>query len=131
MIDGKRVLVVLPAFNAARTLERTLAEIPAGVVDKVGAPYVKVTIPANTYTGQAEAVQTAAVVNYLVSHSGVKDETVYEMTKAIYENLPELVAAHAAARDIKLETAMQGMPIPMHPGAERYLKEKGITKQGS
>lgn len=42
-----------------------------------------------------------------------------------------LVAAHAAARDIKLENAMQGMPVPMHPGAERYLSEKGIKKQGS
>jgi hypothetical protein len=117
--------------DLATSVDIVVVEIPAAVVDKVGSPYVKVTIPANTYTGQAEAVQTAAVVNYLVSHSGVKDETVYEMTKAIYENLPELVAAHAAARDIKLETAMQGMPVPMHPGAEKYFAEKGIKKPAS
>jgi TRAP transporter TAXI family solute receptor len=76
-------------------------------------------------------VDTAAVVNYLVTHSGVKDDTVYQMTKAIYESLPELAAAHAAARDIKLENALSGMPVPLHPGAERYFKEKGISKQGS
>jgi TRAP transporter TAXI family solute receptor len=76
-------------------------------------------------------VQTGRVVNYLVTHSDVKDDQVYAMTKAVFESLPELAAAHAAARDIKLESAMQGMPVPMHPGAERYLKEKGITKQGS
>jgi uncharacterized protein len=59
----------------------------------------------------------------------VKDA--YQMTKALYESLPDLVAAHAAARDIKLENATQGMPIPMHPGAERYLAEKGVKKPGS
>jgi TRAP transporter TAXI family solute receptor len=117
--------------DLASSVEIVVVEIPAPVVDKVGAPYVKVTIPANTYTGQTQPVQTAAVVNYLVTHSDVKDDQVYAMTKAVFESLPELAAAHAAARDIKLESAMQGMPVPMHPGAERYLKEKGITKQGS
>jgi TRAP transporter TAXI family solute receptor len=117
--------------DLATSVDIVVVEIPASVVDKVGSPYVKVTIPANTYTGQTEPVQTAAVVNYLVTHSGVKDETVYEMTKAVYESLPDLVAAHAAARDIKLENAMQGMPVPMHPGAEKYLAEKGIKKPAS
>ena len=117
--------------DLATSVEIVVVEIPAAVVDKVGAPYVKVTIPANTYTGQTDAVQTAAVVNYLVTHSDMKDEAVYQMTKAVYESLPDLVAAHAAARDIKLENAMQGMPVPMHPGAEKYLAEKGIRKQGS
>ena len=53
------------------------------------------------------------------------------MTKAIYENLPDLAAAHAAAKDIKLESALNGMPVPMHPGAQRYFNEKGVKKQGS
>jgi len=117
--------------DLATSVDIVVVEIPAPVVDKVGAPYIKATIPANTYTGQAQPVQTAAVVNYLVTRSDLKDETVYQMTKAIYESLPDLVAAHAAARDIKLENALSGMPIPMHPGAERYFKEKGIAKQGS
>ncbi|HEY8383723.1 MAG TPA: TAXI family TRAP transporter solute-binding subunit [Microvirga sp.] len=117
--------------DLATSVEIVVVEIPAAVVDKVGAPYVKVTIPANTYTGQAQAVQTAAVVNYLVTHSDMKDEQVYNMTKAVFESLPDLAAAHAAARDIKLESAMQGMPVPMHPGAEKYLAEKGVKKQGS
>ena len=77
------------------------------------------------------AVPTAAVVNYLVTHSGMKDEAVYQMTKAIYESLPDLAAAHAAAKDIKLESALAGMPVPMHPGAQRYFNEKGVKKQGS
>jgi TRAP transporter TAXI family solute receptor len=117
--------------DLATSVPIVVVEIPAAVVDKVGSPYVKASIPPNTYEGQTEAVPTAAVVNYLVTHSGVKDETVYQMTKAIYESLPDLAAAHAAARDIKLESALSGMPVPMHPGAQRYFDEKGVKKQGS
>ena len=117
--------------DLATSVPIVVVEIPTEVVDKVGSPYIKATIPANTYEGQATPVQTAAVVNYLVTHSGVKDETVYQMTKSIFESLPDLAAAHAAARDIKLENALSGMPIPVHPGAQRYFDEKGVKKQGS
>ena len=89
---------------------------------------MKATIPAKTYEGQATDVEAAAVVNYLVTHSGMKPEVVYEMTKAIYENAPDLVAAHTAAKDIKLDTALQGLPVPAHPGAEKYFREKGVIK---
>ena len=117
--------------DLATSVPIVVVEIPAAVVDKVGSPYVKVSIPANTYEGQTAAVPTAAVVNYLVTHSGVKDETVYQMTKAVFESLPDLAAAHAAAKDIKLESALAGMPVPMHPGAQRYFDEKGVKKPGS
>ena len=70
----------------------------------------------------------AAVVNNLVTHSGISDDKVYQMTKAIYESLPDLAAAHAAAKDIKLESALAGMPVPMHPGAQKYFDEKGVKK---
>jgi hypothetical protein len=116
--------------DLATSVEITVVEVPAAVVDKAGPPFVKVSIPANTYTGQTAAVPAAAVVNYLVTHEGVKEETVYQMTKAIYENLGDLAAAHAAARSIKLESALEGMPVPLHPGAARYFKEKGL-KVGS
>jgi len=117
--------------DLATSVDIVVVEIPAAVVDKVGSPYVKATIPANTYEGQSAAVPTAAVVNYLVTREGVSDDTVYKMTKAIYESLPELSAAHAAAKEIKLENALSGMPIPVHPGAQRYFNEKGVKKQGS
>jgi len=112
--------------DLATSVPIVVVEIPADIVTKVGSPYITATIPAGTYEGQVEPVPTAAVVNYLVTHSGVKDETVYQMTKAIYESLPELAAAHAAAKDIKLENALSGMPVPLHPGAQRYFDEKGV-----
>nr|WP_042673013.1 TAXI family TRAP transporter solute-binding subunit [Methylobacterium sp. B34] len=104
----------------------TVVAIPAAIVDKAGAPFVKQSIPANTYEGQAEPVETAAVVNYLVTRSDLSDDLVYRMTKAMYESLPELQAAHSAAKAIDVQKAAEGMPVPLHPGAARYLKEKGV-----
>ncbi|MEN5082129.1 TAXI family TRAP transporter solute-binding subunit [Bosea sp. TWI1241] len=112
--------------DLATSVEITVVEVPTSVVEKAGAPFVKATIPANTYNGQTTATPAAAVVNYLVTHEGVKEDTVYQMTKSIYENLPDLAAAHAAARSIKLENALEGLPVPLHPGAARYFKEKGL-----
>ena len=116
--------------DLATSVEITVVEVPAETIEKAGAPFVKATIPANTYTGQAAPVVTAAVVNYLVTHEGVKEELVYQMTKSMYENLGDLAAAHAAGKSIKLESALEGMPVPVHPGAVRYFKEKGL-KVGS
>ena len=103
----------------------TVVAIPAAVVETAGAPYMAATIPAGTYDGQDADVETAAVTNYLVTHADVPDDVVYAMTKALYEHLDDMVAAHAAAKDISLEAAAQNPPVPLHPGAERYFQEAG------
>jgi hypothetical protein len=104
----------------------TVVSVPKQVVDKIGPPFTAVKIPANTYTGQEKDVPTAAVINYLVTSTAVSDDLAYQMTKLIFESLPELANAHVAGRDIKLEAAATGSPIPLHPGAIRYYKEKGL-----
>jgi TRAP transporter TAXI family solute receptor len=115
--------------DLAATNPIVIVPIPADVVSKVGnAVYVPESIPAGTYDGQTQDVPTAAVVNFLVTHSGVDDELVYQMTKSMYENLGVLAAAHATAKDIKREEATKGMPIPLHPGAEKYFREVGVLK---
>jgi TRAP transporter TAXI family solute receptor len=106
----------------------TVVSVPREVVDKIGPPFVPVTIPANTYAGQDKDVPTAAVVNYLVTSSAVSDDLVYQMTRLVFESLPELANSHAAGKEIKLETAAMGSPVPLHPGAIRYYKEKGLIK---
>ena len=116
--------------DLATSVEIVVVEVPKAVIDKAGAPFVSAPIPANTYGGQTTDVNTAAVVNYLVTHEGVKEELVYQMTKNIFENLGDLAASHSAGKAIKLESALEGMPVPLHPGAARYLKEKGL-KVGS
>lgn len=103
-----------------------IVSIPADIAEKLGAPYIAATIPAGTYQGQDEDVPTVAVVNFLVTHDGVDEETAYQMTKLLFENLETLAAAHNAAAAIDLQKAIEGMPIPLHPGAERYYREQGL-----
>ena len=112
--------------DLSASMEVTMVSVPEDVVAKLGAPYIAAKIPAGTYQGQEGDVGTVAIVNFLVTHSDVSDEMAYQMTKLLFENLPELEAAHKAAKQIKLESALNGMPVPLHPGAERYYKEKGL-----
>jgi TRAP transporter TAXI family solute receptor len=114
--------------DLATSLPINVVAVPADIVGTIGSPYVAVTIPAGTYDGQAEDVATAAVGNFLVTHDGVSDETAYQMTKLLFDNLDQMVAAHAAAKAIDMAKALDGMPIPLHPGAERFYKEKGLIK---
>ena len=114
--------------DLASAVEINVVSVPAEIVDKVGAPYIKATIPANTYTGQTDAVPAAAVVNYIVTREGLADDLVYQMTKALFESSGDLVTAHQAAKAISIEHALDGMPIPLHPGAARFYKEKGLLK---
>jgi TRAP transporter TAXI family solute receptor len=112
--------------DLSTSLEVVIVSVPAEVIEALGAPYIAATIPAGTYDGQTEDVPTAAVVNFLVTHSDVSDDTAYQMTKLLFDNLSELVAAHKAATAIKLENALSGMPIPRHPGAAKYYTEMGM-----
>lgn len=112
--------------DLATSLDVQMVAVPEEIATKLGAPYIAATVPAGTYQGQDSDVQTVAVVNFLVTHSEVSDETAYQMTKQLFENIPALTAAHKAAENIRIEDAVKGMPIPLHPGAERYYKEKGL-----
>ena len=114
--------------DLSSSTEITVVSVPKAVVDKIGPPFVAANIPANTYTGQDKDVPTAAVINYLVTSSAVSDDLAYQMTRLIFESLPELANAHAAGKAIKLETAAAGSPVPLHPGAIRYYREKGLIK---
>lgn len=106
-----------------------MVPIPFEVVAKVGDPaYQPGMVPAKTYEGQNASVQTAYVQNFLVTHEGVPADVVYKMTKGLWENLDQLTASHAAAKSIKKEGALLGMPVPLHPGAEKYYREIGLLK---
>ncbi len=112
--------------DLSTSIDITVVPVEASLVEGLGAPYVATTIPAGTYDGQDEDVPAAAVPNYLVTSSEVDEELVYQMTKAIFENLDELVAAHQAAKEIDPAKAAKDTTVPLHPGAERYFKEAGL-----
>jgi len=108
------------------SVDCVIVEIPKSVVAKVGSPYQSMPIPADTYKGQNTAVDAAIVPNYLVTRSDLPDQEVYEMTKTFFDNLAGTQAAHAAAKDIKLDQAAKNPPVPLHPGAAKFYKEKGV-----
>ncbi|WP_370044974.1 MULTISPECIES: TAXI family TRAP transporter solute-binding subunit [Salipiger] len=112
--------------DLSSTQDVTYVSIPAEVAETLGAPYAAGVIPAGTYPAQDADVPTLAITNVLVTSSDVSDELAYQMTKLLFENLDQLKAAHAAAGDIDLETAIKNAPIPLHPGAERFYKEQGL-----
>lgn len=122
-------LGVAAVRDLATAIKMVVIPIPADVVTKIGeAAYTSGVIPANTYNGQTADVPTVTVQNYLVTHEGVSTETVYRMTKSMFENLDAMIAAHAAAKAINKQTAGVGSPVPLHPGAEKYYREAGLIK---
>ncbi|WP_333912060.1 TAXI family TRAP transporter solute-binding subunit [Vibrio coralliirubri] len=88
--------------------------------------WTKYEIPANTYPGVDKPITTIAQPNFLAVREDISEEDVYELTKAIYENLPFLQGIHKATKAMALEKGIAGLPVPLHPGAARYYQEVGI-----
>ena len=88
--------------------------------------WVPYTIAAGTYPGQDKDVQTIAQPNFLAVNASVDADHVYMLTKTMYENLPFLQAIHPATKAMAVEKALAGLPVPLHPGAQRYYEEVGL-----
>ncbi|TRO11541.1 TAXI family TRAP transporter solute-binding subunit [Ectopseudomonas mendocina] len=112
----------------AERMPITFVAIPEQVVSRVGGAYQPGIIPAGTYKGQASDVATATITNLLVSQTSVADDVAYQMARLLFENLDRLAEAHPAAKDIQLQRATNGLPIPLHPGAERFYREVGVLE---
>lgn len=126
------------AFQTAGTPTAAITELAAtsGVkiipidADKIDALiakypyYVKTTIPGNTYSTVAEEVTTVSVKAMLVVRADLSEDLVYKVTKAIFDNTDKL--GHAKAKEIKIEEALAGVSLPIHPGAQKYFTEKGV-----
>ncbi len=87
-------------------------------------PYV---VPAGTYTTQTADVTTITVKATLIVSADLDEDTVYEMTKAIFDNIEAIKSAHAKGAELSIENATSGMTAPFHKGAARYFAEKGVT----
>jgi len=92
--------------------------------------YVKAAIPGGTYKGVDKDTQTLACMAIWVVDADIDEEVVYQITKALWNNvnLARIHLAHAKAKHITLETALDGISIPFHPGAEKFYKEVGLIK---
>jgi TRAP transporter TAXI family solute receptor len=90
--------------------------------------YTKVQLPANSYKGQTAPVDTLAVMAVWSTHAEVPDNVAYEVTKALYENTAIMGQVHVQGKNIALSTATAVGTAPIHPGALKYYKEKGVAK---
>lgn len=116
-------------IDLATTHRIQLVPIGAEVAEKLAPDYpfyVRTVIPAGTYTGIGADVETVAVRAMLVVRADLSADFVYHLTKLLFGNLDAMAATHARGKDISLERALEGMPVPLHPGAERFYKEAGL-----
>lgn len=117
----------------ATMVDVNLVSIPDDALAKLkeaglGDLYIRYVIPAGSYDFQKEDVQTVTVMALLVADKDVPEDVVYEFMKTMFGHLDEIRAVHKRAEDISLEKATEGLPIPLHPGAEKFYKEKGVLK---
>ncbi len=93
---------------------------------KYGDLYVEDTIPKDTYSGQTADNKQASVANILVAHEKLSDQSAYNIVKTIFDKRDDLIAVHKAAEEFKIDNQKPAAsPVPFHPGAVKFFKEKG------
>lgn len=117
-------------MDLATTHDVVIVTIRPEMVEKLqeSIPYYSSEIiPAGTYDNE-EDVFTAAVKTILITREDLDEDTVYDITKTLFENLDAMRDTHNAANNIDIEKFNEGMPVPIHPGAERYFREAGVLE---
>lgn len=125
--NGSFPLPPVIKLNAQRDIK--LISVPDAFYQRLSAeypPYFRLSIPGGTYEDVAEDTPTYGLANGLVISSDVPEERVYEMTKAIMENLDMLAGVHPAFKRVSKESVLDGFGAPLHPGALRYFREIGV-----
>ena len=89
--------------------------------------YAKIVIPKEMYKTDAP-VSTFYISNMVIVSKALSPDLVYQITKAFFENIDTIRNSHPSVKGLTIESAVEGLPIPLHPGAERYFKEKGLLK---
>jgi TRAP transporter TAXI family solute receptor len=83
-------------------------------------------ISADSYPHMDRSIETFGNTVMLVAEADVADETVYQITKIMFDNLPKLWQVHDIATRISIERALEDAGLPLHPGAARYYREIGV-----
>jgi TRAP transporter TAXI family solute receptor len=116
-------------LDLAETKKIKLIPVSKDIVAKIqeNAPYYfPAQIPAGSYKGQDEPVDSLGVKCLFVTHEDMPDELVYEIAKAVWENMDIMVSGHASLKEMTPDFVAKDVPVPLHPGAEKYWKEQGL-----
>ncbi len=118
-----------PAITELTTTNNAyLVPIDGDVAEKLmeSCPFYTVhNIPAGTYAGQEEDVQTVTVKATLIVNADASEDDVYKLTAAIFDNIDAITAENAKGAELSIENATSGMTVPFHAGAAKYFAEKG------
>ncbi len=90
--------------------------------------YTKTIIPAGTYKGTDVDIEALAIKATIAVSAKLDENTVYEMTKVLFENLDVLGESHAKGKEVSVANAVTGISVPFHPGALKYFKEVGAIQ---
>lgn len=135
MIDGMNIPAGAPVGAVTRVFasargDAVILEFTAEQLAAINADYEGLwdfyELAPGLYPHQEKTVRTIAQPNFLAVTADVPDEHVYLVVRTIYENLSFLHAFHAATRSMSLDGALDGLTVPLHPGALRYYRERGL-----
>ena len=139
MMDGRIAGASVPAGPPVAAATQAYAQMGEGVrllnitddqLTAIRAAYpvwTRYKIAAGTYPGQQYPARTIAQPNFLACRSDLSVDVVYKMTRAIYENLGYLQNIHSATNGMQIDKAIEGLAVPLHPGAIKYYREQGVT----
>lgn len=113
------------AFTAGLILVPVEGEAAKKICEKYGY-YTQTTIPGGTYKGTDTDTPALAIKATLAVNASLDEEIVYQMTKALFENLNDLSTAHAKGKEVSAQAAVTGVSVPFHPGAKKYYNEIGL-----
>lgn len=113
------------AFTAGLILVPVEGEAAKKICEKYGY-YTQTTIPGGTYKGTDTDTPALAIKATLAVNASLDEEIVYQMTKALFENLNDLSTAHAKGKEVSAKAAVTGVSVPFHPGAKKYYNEIGL-----
>ena len=103
-----------------KILKKVIADHPS---------YYGTVVKAKSYKGLEQDTTIYGFATALWTHTGVPADLVYRLLKNLFEHKADYYAIHTSARDLTVQDATKGIPVPLHPGAEKYLKEIGALKR--
>jgi uncharacterized protein len=122
----------IAAYNELATQRSTrIVPIDEGLLKKITGEhpyYYRTVVKAKSYKGLDQDTTIMGFTTGLWTYAGVSNDFVYRFLKNLFDHKDEYYSIHVAAKELTAETALRGLSVPLHPGAEKYFKEAGILK---